>query len=143
MQNRIVGFIVFMVLGLSLVIIPTAGAEEWDGSRRRRPAETNGVTSQMGIVSGQINEILDNDDTFILRVDQGGYDTWAAIKKPEDSATIDQLQVGNSITLQSGVIMKNYYLKGVGRDFDRIVFSPGVNQDTRTRERRSRERSAR
>lgn len=142
MQKKIVGFFIVVAFGISLVMIPKTDAIEWDGSRQRRTAETNGVTVETDVISGQIMEVLDNDDTLFLRVNVNGNDKWAAIRKPDDSTTLSRMQAGNPIALQSGPVMKNYFMKGLQRNFDQVVFSPGV-QVPRTRDRSTRTRSSR
>ena len=130
MQKRIVGFLIIVALSISLVMIPQADADEWDGKRKRKSAERTGGTLEMDTISGSIKEILQSNDSVFLRVGDAEKSQWVAIMKPADEGALSQLQVGDSVTMQSGVVMNNYHIKGLKRKFDRVVFSPGVQQQT-------------
>jgi len=119
-------FCTVLICFVSLVSLPHAQADEWDGSRKRRPAQREGVTVEMNTISGRIQEVLKSDDNIFLRVGDSSNSQWGAI--PDKDVSLSQLQVGDSVTLQSGVLMKNYYIKGLKRKFDQVVFSPGIDQ---------------
>ena len=115
MQKRIVGFLIVVVFSISLVMIPQADADEWDGKRKRKSAERTGMTVQMDTISGQIMEIIQSRDNIFLRIGDAEKSQWVAIMKTGDGGDVSQLQVGNSVTMQSGVVMNNYHIKGLKR----------------------------
>ena len=129
-QKRAFSFFILVMLGLSLAVIPDAYAEEWDGKRKRRSAERTGMTVQMDTISGSIMEIIQSRDNIFLRIGDTENSQWVAIMKTGHGVGVSQLQVGDSVTMQSGVVMNNYHIKGLNRKFDRVVFSPGVQQLT-------------
>ena len=129
-QKRVLGFFILITLCLSLTVIPNGYAEEWDGKRKRKSAERTGMTVQVDTISGSIMEILQSRDNIFLRIGDAENSQWVAIMKTGDGGGVSQLQVGDSVTMQSGVVMNNYHIKGLKRKFDRVVFSPGVQQQT-------------
>lgn len=119
-------FCTVLICFASLVSLPHAQADEWDGKRKRRPAKREGVTVEMNVISGRIQEVLQSDDNIFLRVGDSENSQWVVI--PDKDVSMSQLQVGDSVTLQSGVVMRNYYVKGLKQKFDQVVFSPGIDQ---------------
>jgi hypothetical protein len=129
MQKRIVGFLITVFVGISLTIIPQVKADdEWDGNRKRRPSKREGRTVQMDTISGQIMEIIESRHNIFLRVGSADSSQWVALMSSRDGGNIPKVQVGDTVTLQSGVVMNNYHIKGLKRDFDQVIFSPGIAQ---------------
>jgi hypothetical protein len=70
--------------------------------------------------SGKVVETLDADIYTYIRLDNGtGHEIWAAVPKTE-------LEIGESIALEGGIVMQNFNSKTLNRTFDSIIFATGV-----------------
>jgi hypothetical protein len=74
----------------------------------------------LGASSGKVVQKLDANIYTYIRLDDGsGNETWAAVPKT-------QLEIGESIALKGGTVMRNFYSKTLNRTFDSIIFAAGV-----------------
>jgi len=72
-------------------------------------------------VSGIVTQIIDDGDSMILEVKRrkrSKRSKWVAVPYSD-------IKIGDRVSLQPGVALSNYHFKGVGRTFDKIVFSSG------------------
>ena len=94
------------------------------------PATQAGSQSQMSVqtpsdpqlaaFSGKVLETQDVSPYTYVRLDDGaGNETWAAV--PET-----QLEIGEEVALQGGVVMTNFTSKTLNRTFESIIFASGI-----------------
>jgi len=69
--------------------------------------------------SGTVVETMDSAGYTYVLVDSGTEKTWVAL--PEST-----IAKGTEITYKSGMVMKNFSSKTLNRNFDSIIFSPGL-----------------
>jgi DNA/RNA endonuclease YhcR with UshA esterase domain len=75
---------------------------------------------QPAAVSGKVMQTLDASRYTYIRLDDGtGNETWAAVPQT-------QLEIGEQIELEGGVVMRNFNSKTLNRTFDSVIFATGV-----------------
>ncbi|RUM42636.1 MAG: DNA-binding protein [Desulfocapsa sp.] len=72
-----------------------------------------------GNLSGTVLETMNSAGYTYLQLDTGSAKTWIAIPQAK-------VAVGDKISCQPGMVMKNFSSKTLGRSFDSIVFSNGL-----------------
>ena len=82
-----------------------------------RPAAENSLARPMFV--GRVAESTNSDRYTYVRMTADSGDRWVAM--PETEAA-----VGDTIAVESGVLMTNIHSGALGRTFDRIYFSPGI-----------------
>jgi hypothetical protein len=122
-QKRVLGVFLLIALGLSLTAIPDAFADK-KNLRQRHQEGVNSAVEKVAL-SGTVTEVFhDSGNTFLLiksKSKESRLNQWAVIPYTD-------LQVGDRVELQSGIIKKNYHMKSLKRNFRQIVFSPGLVQ---------------
>lgn len=74
---------------------------------------------QLAAFSGKVVETQDvSPYTYIRLKDEAGNETWAAVPQT-------QLEIGEEIALQGGVVMSNFTSKTLNRTFESIIFASG------------------
>lgn len=92
---------------------------EQAGKQSQLPAQTP-PASQPAAFSGKVLETQDVSPYTYVRLDDGaGNEIWAAV--PET-----QLEIGEEIALQGGVVMTNFKSKTLNRTFESIIFASGL-----------------
>lgn len=84
------------------------------------PVFTSGLVSGAAAegISGKVLETMSGAGYTYMYLDSGAMKQWVAI--PE--TPVDK---GTSVTLQEGMVMKNFHSKSFDRTFDKIIFSAG------------------
>jgi hypothetical protein len=93
-------FVVFFAV-LLFVAVPFAGAS--DGP------------------SGKVLETMDSGGYTYVHVENAGQKFWVAIPQTK-------IKVGQNVTFQPAMVMKNFKSKSLNREFDVIYFSGGLAQ---------------
>lgn len=75
--------------------------------------------AQVVMVSGTVKEVLTGGGFSYILLDEKGQETWYAM--PET-----QVKEGEAITIQAGSTFPNFYSKALDRNFDKLIFSPGL-----------------
>ena len=71
-------------------------------------------------ISGEVVETMDSGGyTYLQLKSSNGVSSWAAIPQ-------SQVKVGETVELNSGMIMQNFTSNTLGRTFETIVFSSGI-----------------
>ena len=71
-------------------------------------------------LSGKVVETMNSGGYTYVSLEQNGKKTWVAIP----AATV---KVGQEMTLQPGMEMKNFTSKTLNRTFDSVIFSGGIS----------------
>lgn len=71
--------------------------------------------------AGKVVETMDSGGYTYVLLEKDGNKTWAACPRM-------QIDVGQEIALQPGMVMQNFTSKTLNRTFDNIVFSGGPAQ---------------
>ncbi len=100
-------------LFISLAVF--SGNVQASNTEAAAPAPASTQQSQ----SGKVLETMDAGGYTYLKVDTGLSQPWVAIPQ-------SQVKVGQDITYQQGMVMKNFASKTLNRTFDTIVFSSGL-----------------
>ncbi len=82
------------------------------------PADATASTENTG---GMVIETMNSSGYTYMLVDSGTEKTWVAI--PEA-----RIAKGQKITYKPGMLMENFSSKTLNRDFDSIIFSPGIEE---------------
>ena len=91
------------------------------GQRSQMPAETQ-PEHKLAAYSGKVMEKQDVSPYTYVRLEDGaGNEIWAAV--PET-----QLEIGEEIALQDGVVMTNFSSKTLNRTFESIIFASGLTR---------------
>ncbi|MGO9612651.1 MAG: hypothetical protein ACLPX5_06425 [Dissulfurispiraceae bacterium] len=77
------------------------------------------VAQQSVTISGKIVETMDSGGYTYVRVEEKGQKTWVAVPSTK-------VKVGDTVTFQPGMEMKDFQSKTLNRTFDRIIFSGGM-----------------
>jgi len=83
------------------------------------PADADAFAKNIQGTTGTVVETMNSSGYTYMLIDSGSEKTWVAI--PETK--IDQ---GTEITYSSGMVMKNFDSKTLGRTFETIIFSSGI-----------------
>ncbi len=102
---------------LALLLAGPAAAEE----TKQAPAAESAAPVQKA-VKGKVLESMSGAGYTYLLIEDGQEKTWAAL--PES-----KIEVGQTVAIQPGMVMKGFESKALGKTFDAIVFSPGLADD--------------
>ena len=107
----------FAACVLSVAIFGCKNKQEAPLSLQTKPAvqEPQAAVS----FSGKIVETMNSGGYTFLSIEKNGTKTWVAI--PETKVT-----VGQEVTSQPGMEMKDYYVKSLDRTFASIYFAGGL-----------------
>lgn len=72
-----------------------------------------------GSLSGKVAETMDAGGYTYVSIENGGKKTWVAVPQTK-------VKVGQQVSCQPGMEMKNFTSKTLKRTFDSIIFSGGV-----------------
>jgi hypothetical protein len=84
-------------------------------NKTTKPATANVSQS----ITGKILETMDAGGYTYMKIDTGLSQPWVAIPQ-------SQVKVGEKVTYQAGMVMKNFSSKTLNRTFNSIVFSSGL-----------------
>lgn len=70
-------------------------------------------------LSGKVAETMDSGGYTYINIEKKGKKTWVAV--PQMKVT-----VGQSISVEPGMVMQNFKSKTLNRTFETIIFSPGI-----------------
>jgi len=100
-------------------INPPEQAAGQAGKQSQMPVQTP-ADPQVATYSGKVVETKDvSPYTYVRLVDAAGNEIWAAV--PET-----QLEIGEEVALQGGVVMNNFSSKTLNRTFESIIFASGI-----------------
>lgn len=83
------------------------------------PASGGGMSQAGGALSGKVLETMNSGGYTYVSLDNNGKKIWVAL--PES-----KVKVGQNVTCQPGMEMKNFTSKTLNRSFDSIIFSGGL-----------------
>lgn len=96
----------------------TPAVQEQPLTVETEPAAPHPVTEEKVAVQGKVLETIDAASYTYVNVDTGGATQWVAVPETE-------LEVGQEVSFESGMEMKNLESKTLGRTFDSVIFSRG------------------
>ena len=85
------------------------------------PQKTKDLNHQqdMSSLSGKVVESMDSGGYTYVNIEKDGKKTWVAV-------TQMKVMVGQNISFQPGMVMRNFTSKTLNRTFETIVFSGGL-----------------
>lgn len=86
-----------------------------------KPATTGAGKS----IAGKVLEVLDGGEYTYARVDQGETDIWVAVPAK------DKVEKGQQVKFLPGQEVKNFGSSQLNRNFDKVIFSDGVDKETK------------
>lgn len=78
------------------------------------------VAQAQGPMSGKVLETMDSGGYTYIHVEKAGMKMWVAIPSTKG------IEVGQTVTFQPGMTMRNFKSSTLGRTFDAIYFSGGL-----------------
>lgn len=110
----------FVVSVVFLVSIIGCNANKKDASAAAPREQTVVSAAQAdGSLSGKVAETMNSGGYTYVSLEKNGKKTWVAV--PQTT-----VKVGQELTCQPGMEMKNFTSKTLKRTFDSIIFSGGV-----------------
>ncbi len=109
------GLAICLFIGLAVQTGDANASSEAKEAKTSAPA----TAQAPGNLNGTVLETMDSGGYTYLQLDTGAGKPWIAI--PQAKVT-----VGDKISCQPGMVMKNFSSKTLGRTFDSIVFSGGL-----------------
>ena len=108
-------------LAICLLIGLAATTGYANASSKAKEANTSAPAAAQapGNLSGTVLETMDSGGYTYLQLDTGSDKPWVAIPQAK-------VAVGDKLSCQPGMVMKNFSSKTLGRTFDSIVFSNGL-----------------
>lgn len=109
--------------GLAICLFIGLAAQTGDANASSEVKEaktsTPAAAQAPGNLNGTVLETMESGGYTYLQLDTGAGKPWVAIPKAK-------VAVGDKISCQPGMVMKNFSSKTLGRTFDSIVFSGGL-----------------
>ena len=127
-RKRLLNIVILVTISLSLIAASAAHARK----EKFRPQSD----PEMDTISGTVIEVQVKVDRMYLFVDTGQNNEWAAIDIPKNRT----VKVGDFVTIE-GVVMKDFHIKGMKKDYGKILFGSLIETDSSsgwTRERNRR-----
>lgn len=108
-------------LAICLFIGLAAQTGDANASSEVKEAKTSAPAAAQapGNLNGTVLETMDSGGYTYLQLDTGAGKPWIAVPQAK-------VAVGDKISCQPGMVMKNFSSKTLGRTFDSIVFSGGI-----------------
>ena len=116
-QKRILSIVILLTISLSLIAATAAHA--------RKEKFVPSSDPEMDTISGTVIQMQVKVDRMYLLVDTGEREKWAAIEIPKNQT----IKVGDVVTIE-GVVMKDFHVKGMKRNFGRILFGSLVENES-------------
>jgi hypothetical protein len=116
-RKRLLNIVILMTICLSLIAASAAHARK----EKFRPQSD----PEMDTIAGTVIQMQVKVDRMYLLVDTGESDKWAAIEIPKNLT----IKVGDVVTVE-GVVMRNFHVKGMKRDFGTILFGSLVENES-------------
>ncbi len=104
-----------LVFAVSILLLVSAGA----CNATKQEATASQAQAAEGSISGKVVETMDSGGYTYVSLDRNGKKIWVAIPQTP-------VKVGQNITCQPGMEMKNFTSKTLKRTFESIIFSGGV-----------------
>ena len=117
--KRVVSLFIVLFIGLSLTFISNTYAG--DNQRSNRSKQRSYKHLKMDAITGEVQEKILDDDMMFLRIKSGHGNKWVAVPQGK----VRKVKVGDQVSLKPGVIFTDYHIKGLKRNFPRVVFSDG------------------
>lgn len=109
--------------GLAICLFIGLAAQTGDANANSEAKDTTAAAAASaqapGNITGIILKTMDSGGYTYLQLDTGVGESWVAI--PQSKVT-----VGDKISCQPGMVMKNFSSKTLGKTFDSIIFSGGL-----------------
>ncbi len=109
------GLAICLVIGLST----QTGIANASSDTKEAKTATPAAAQAPGNFTGTVLETMDSGGYTYLQLDTGADKPWIAIPQAK-------VAVGDTISCQPGMVMKNFSSKTLNRTFDSIVFSSGL-----------------
>ncbi|WP_417915099.1 DNA-binding protein [Candidatus Electronema sp. JM] len=103
---------------LTLLLAVPAAAEE----TKQAPVAAEAAAPAQKAVKGKVLESMSGADYTYLLVEDGQEKIWAAIPAAD-------IKVGQTVSLQPGMVMKDFESKALNKKFDSVVFSSGLAEE--------------
>jgi len=114
-------------LAICLFIGLAAQTGDANASNETKEAKTSApaATQAPGTLNGTVLETMNSGGYTYLQLDTGAGKPWVAIPQAK-------VAVGDKVSCQPGMVMKNFSSKTLGRTFDSVVFSGGLAGATKS-----------
>lgn len=111
-----------MVLAVILVFVCAGGMNTYamPGESQMGSETSEGVST----LSGKVVETMDSGGYTYVSIEHDGKSTWVALP-------MTQVEVGQEVSVLPGFEMKNFKSKTLDRTFESIIFSSGIEGDTK------------
>ena len=109
------GLAICLFIGLAAHTGDANASSEVKDTKASAPA----AAQAPGNLSGTVLETMDSGGYTYLQLDTGSGKPWIAVPQAK-------VAVGDKVSCQPGMVMKNFSSKTLGRTFDSIVFSNGL-----------------
>ena len=108
-----------LLLLCALLALTTVSAQAFPGATGSQEKSAAPASVPMAALQGTVVETMDSGGYTYLCVENAGQKNWAAIPATP-------VKVGDKVSVASGMIMRNFSSKSLGRTFEAIVFSQGI-----------------
>lgn len=112
----------YLAVAATCVVIISAGGCKSAKQEAQAPAPQaaqSAAPAADGTISGKIVETMDSGGYTYVCLENGGAKTWVALPQAK-------VKVGQQVTCQPGMEMKNFTSKTLNRTFASIIFSSGL-----------------
>ncbi len=119
-RSLVVAVSVMVLFGISACKKETAAPASQPALPAGHPPVAASPAGQAGGgLSGKVVETMDSGGYTYVSLENGGKKIWVAIPQTK-------VKVGQQVTCQPGMEMKNFQSKTLKRTFDSIIFSGGI-----------------
>lgn len=109
----------YLAVAVSCAVIISAGGCKSAKQETQSPAPQAAAPAADGSISGKVVETMDSGGYTYVCLENGGAKTWVALPQAK-------VKVGQQVTCQPGMEMKNFTSKTLNRTFASIIFSSGL-----------------
>ena len=111
-----------LLIAMSLICFSFNDAQAGRRDRKPRPPVEEPAPVPTPVPTeetvGTIEEVIQDDDRTLVRINNGAKSTWVATPSMNVS-------VGETISLKPGMKLNGHHMKRLNRTFDSVVFSDG------------------
>ncbi|MHB8844032.1 MAG: hypothetical protein ACYC7L_04725 [Nitrospirota bacterium] len=112
----------YLAVAVSVAVITSVGGCKSAKNEAQAPAPQaaqSAAPAADGAISGKVVETMDSGGYTYVCLENGGTKTWVALPQ-------SKVKVGQQVTCQPGMEMKNFTSKTLNRTFASIIFSGGL-----------------
>ena len=111
--------VVVAVCVLSLAVVVGCKSAKQEAAAPAAAPQAEPAAQSGGDLSGKVVETMNSGGYTYVCLENSGKKTWVAL--PQTAVT-----VGQKVTCQPGMVMKDFKSKTLNRTFDSIIFSVGI-----------------